>query len=358
MIGSILQPEDISAWYNENPVEPSVAENYFPLDQTTDDKWKTISNASTYQNEAADHIRANSSVPVSGRPGYQDVMGEMTEFGKGYEWTADEIEKYNTLLKNFQSVGNAAAAQKLIDYYGDDLGKIRTAMRVQMAYMDWTVISDACSYEFLTANSPYFQGLVAMTYPVASWQKDAVATSWENSAALILDDIQEVLDAGEDYGKNYLEIFVNKKWFRYVRQNDQIKTQTISLVASLIGAETNPTLEQINNMLEQYFQQSVKFVVIDETVTRASLDDVKTTMNPFKDGVAVFSLGGPLGRFQWNALPIIDNTRESANDFYTVGNYTKIDPSYAKFYGKGRAFPAIDSYADNFYLKINAVAWS
>lgn len=356
-IGSILSVEDITAWYEDFPLEPSKAEMYFPLDESDKTSWKTISNQTTYKNEAADPISVNSTVPVSGREGYKDVIGEMTTFGKAYEWTADEIEKYNRLVSNFSTLKNQTAANRLLDYYGADLMKIRTAMKAQMAYMDWALISDACQYSFLEANSPYMRGITAMTYPVAAWQKDAVATTWADTAALILDDIQSVIDVGEIYGKTYMEIAINKKWFNYVRKNDQIKNQTISLVASLVGADNNPNLEAINNMLESYFDMSVKFVVIDETVTRASLDDVKTTANPFKDGVAVFTMGGVMGRFAWNPLPIIDPTKETAESFFTVGNYVQVDPSYAKFYGKGRAFPVIDTYLDNFYLKVDAVVW-
>jgi hypothetical protein len=357
-IGSILNVEDVNAWFYDNPVEPTRAEEFFPLDQNLKGlTWKTISNQTSYSNEAADPISSKSSVPVSGREGFQDIIGEMTEFGKGYEWDADEIEKFNKLVQDFATLGNQAAAQRLINYYGNDLAKIRNAMRVQMSYMDWAVISDACQFGFLASNSPFYQGLTTMQYPVQSWQKNEVATSWSDPAALILDDIQSVLDTGETYGKRYLDIIINKKWFNYVRQNDQIKTQTISLVSSLVGAENNPNLETINNMLSSYFDVAVKFVVIDETVTRADLNDTKSVANPFKDGVAVFSQGGTLGRFEWNALPITDSTIETAESFMTIGNYVKVDPNYAKFYGKGRGFPVIDTYRDNFYLKVDAVAW-
>lgn len=357
-VGSILSPQDVQAWYVANPILPTKAEQSFPIVSSDKTTWKTISNATLSLNEAADHMSLNSPVPVSGRPGFKDVIGEMTSFGKGYEWSADEIEKFERLKANYAQLQNTAAATELLDFYGNDLKKIRTAMYAQMAYMSWAVISDACQYSFLSTNSIYMQGLTAMTYPVAAWQKDAVTTTWADEDTKILDDIQTVLDAGEDKGKNYLVITINKKWFGYVRKNTQIKNQTITLVGSLVGADNNPNLETINNMLESYFDGQVRFNVIDEKVSREDLDGVKTTSSPFKDGVAVFSQEVKLGRFEWNKIPIIDTTKEVYENFFLVGNYTKIDPSYAKFYGKGRAFPVIDTYSDNYYLKIDAVAWS
>lgn len=357
-IGSILSPEDISAWYNSNPILPSKAEAVFPLIENTETKWKTISNDAAAVNEAADPMSLNSAIPVSGRPGFKDVLGEMTTFGKGYEWTADEIEKFERLKRNFAQLKNQQAAQQLLDFYGSDLAKIRTAMTAQMAYMDWALVSNACSYSFLEENSPYMRGLTAMNYPVEAWQKNDVSTSWADPASLILDDIQNAVDLGITKGISYMTIYINKKWFGYVRSNDQIKAQTISLVSSLVGAQNNPNLATINSMLESYFDMAVKFEVIDELVTRASLADVKTTESPFKDGVAVFAQGTTLGHFEWNKIPIIDTTKEGYENFFLVGNYTKIDPSYAKVYGKGRAFPVVDTYAENFYLKVDAVAWA
>lgn len=148
-IGSVLSPEDISAWYNANPILPSKAEAAFPLIESSETKWKTISNAALPQNEAADPISLNSVTPVSGREGYKSVLGEMTTFGKAYEWTADEIEKFEKLKRDFAQLKNKQAATALLDYYGADLAKIRKAMQAQMAYMDWAIISDACRYSFL-----------------------------------------------------------------------------------------------------------------------------------------------------------------------------------------------------------------
>jgi len=125
----------------------------------------------------------------------------------------------------------------------------------------------------------------------------------------------------------------------------------------LVGADNNPTMEMVNNMLSQYFDTDIMFVVVNEKVSRESLQGVKTTANPFADGVAVFSQTMQLGHFEWNGIPIIDATKETFEDFFIVGNTLKVDPSYSKTYVKGRGFPVVDTYADNIYLKVDAVAW-
>jgi len=356
-VGSVLSTQDISAWFIKNPILPSLAETVFPLIKSEQTTWKTISNSSNILNEAADPMSLNSPIPVSTRGGFSEVIGEMTTFGKGYEWTADQIEKYERLKRNLSQFKNASAAAELLDYYGADLARVRTAMDAQMAYMDWSIVSNACNYSFLQTNSPYMQGITAMDYGVATWQKDAVSASWALDTTKILDDIQYYLELGEDKGKEYTYIYLNKKSLGWVRANTQIKNQAITLVGSLVGADVNPNLEAINTMMESYFDLPVKFVMINEKVSRESLTGVKTTSNPFQDGVAIFAQESKLGHFEWNQIPIIDPTKETLENFYVVGNYTRIDPSYAKIYGKGRAFPVIDTFADNMYVKIDATSW-
>ena len=130
-----------------------------------------------------------------------------------------------------------------------------------------------------------------------------------------------------------------------------------TLVQSITSTQAPPTLAQVNTLLEDYFNVGIKFEIVDEKVVRSSLNGVKTTANPFADGVAVFCEQTVLGHYEWNQVPITDGSRETYENFFLVGNILKIDPSYSKIYAKGRGFPVVDTYADNFYLKIDAVAW-
>lgn len=354
---SLLTIQDVSAWYLANPLPLGDIDSFFPLDEADSTTWKTISNIDYETNEAADPVNDEAPIPVAGREGYKTVMGEMTTMGKGREMTADTLKKFEKLKANFATLNNPQNAQKLVDHYGGDLKFIRKAIEAQRTYLCWTLLSNACSIEFSATNSVYFQGITSMDYPVAAWQKDAVATSWANPAALILDDIESVVIAAKAEGRAYAEIKINDVWFGYVRKNTQVKTQTITLLASLTGAETNPSLTDINAMLSDYFQFAIKFVVVNEQVSRGQLDGTKTMANPFANGVAVFTVGTQVGRFEWYPLFILDSTVEAAENYFIVGTKLWTDPNKMKNYTKAQAFPVVDSFADNYYLKIDAVAW-
>jgi hypothetical protein len=319
--------------------------------------WKTLSNGTLRMNEAADPISLNSKVPVAGRPGYKAVVGEMASFGKGREMTADDIERFEELKRSFQELKNPVAGQQLLDFYGNDLQFVRNAMNAEMAYLSWALVSNACNIGFVAANSPYMVGITAMDYGLAAWQKNAVSTAWSNSAALILDDIASALVLSKTYSKGFNTITLNATEFGYIRKNTQVQKYCATLVQNLLTTQGPPTLGAVNAMFTSYFDSPFQIVVVDELITRAGRNDEFVTACPFADGVAVFSNTPQLGHFEWNGIPIIDPTRETRESFFLVGNVLEIDPSYSKIYAKGRGFPVVDTFADNFYLKINAVSW-
>lgn len=355
---SLLTIQDIMAWYKANPWPLGSIDTYFPLDIALGETWETIQNEDRLKNEAADPISGHAPVPVSGREGYKTVLGGFAEMGKGREMTSKQLKKFELLKRQFAQVKNPAAAAQLVNFYGNDLAFIRTAIEAQRIYLCWALLSNACSISFSATNSIYFQGITSMDYPVAAWQKDNVATTWANAAALILDDIKSVADAAEAQGIYYAEIKINSTWFDYVRSNTQIKNQTRSLLSVLTSADTNPTLEDINSMLEKYFTgMSIKFVVVDEKITRGALDGTKTTANPFANGVAVFTVGTSVGRFVYKPPFILDGTKETLENYFIIGTKWGTDPNYLKNYSKAEAFPVVDTYDENYYLKIDAVAW-
>ena len=358
VVGNLISVQDIMAWYEAYPLKPTKADASFPLVENTKGKtWKTVSNASLNLNVMADPISLNSKVPVDGRNGFKAIGGEMAPFGKGREMDADGIEKFEELKIHFAELKNGANAARLIAYYGDDLAYVRSACVNQKNYLSWALISSACDLGFVTANSPYMQGLANMDYAVEAWQKDVNATSWANAASLIIDDIQSALSLAKAQNKAFNTITINSIWFEYVRLNTQIQKYSATMVQNLYSTQTPPTLEAINTMLGQYFGKPIQFNVIDEDYTRMNLDGTATTANPFSDGVAVFSNTPLLGHFEWNRIPIIDPTLETIESFFTVGSVTTVNPNMAETYSKGRGMPVIDSFADNFYLKINAIAW-
>ncbi len=357
-VGSMITVQDIQAWYAANPLPDSKAEAAFPLVKSKTDKWETISPASTATKKAASPISSTSTVPVVGRKGFKSVLGNMAEFGLGRKMNGEKIEEFEDLKIKFEeNVSNKAVAQQLLDWFGDDLKFVRDAVINEMTYLDWALVSNACSFSFISSNSPHLIGVNPMEYPIEAWQKIVNATAWSNPASQIITDIYNAIELGKTKNKRINTVTVNQKNFQYVRQNTQVQEFTTTLLGSLTGVATPPNLERVNQMMEDYFGYPVKFRVVDEEITRELADQTEVTENPFKNDVAVYSQTEVLGRFQWKSLAIIDNTRETAESFFTVGNVKQVDPSNAKTYSKAKGFSVVDTFADNIYQKTNAVNW-
>jgi hypothetical protein len=353
----IITIEDIMAWYKTNPWPLGAIDAVAPLEETDQDTWKTIQNAAYELNEAADPISSGSSVPVAGREGYVSVMGGFGEFGKGRDMDSDQLEKFNNLKIKFAKLRSPQVAQQLVNFYGNDLAFVRRAVQAERTYLTYALLSNACSISFLQANSPYLRGIAAMAYPVASWQKTNTSASWATASTEILTDIQGIIDLAEGYGVRLSKIKINKTWFNHVRNNTQVQKQCATLVQNIFSVENRPTLATVNAMLQVYFDQNIAFEVVDEQITRAAIDDTKTTANPFADGVAVFTVTTQVGRFVHKPIYIDSPDKEAYESFFLVGQKKETDPNYSKIYAKAKGFPVIDSYNDNVYLKINAVAW-
>lgn len=357
----LLTAQDIQLYFDDLPIVESPIDNYFPLEQIYNDQWKTVENASILKNIAADPITNKSSIPVSGREGYQAITGDLATFGKAFKKDADDFEKWYKLQEEFATANDVATADKLLKFWSNDLANIQMAHENERRSLCYEILSNACSIGFTVENSPYLRGLALNDYPVATAQKESVGTSWSDPDALILDDIQTYfIDLPRTLGFKLSKIKVNADWFNYIRKNTQIQQYCATIVQNLFSTQAPPTIEAVNGMMSSYFgaSNSISFEIIDEEITREKANGTTVTANPFKNGVAVGSPISQVGRFPWKKLFTESPEREVFTSFYMTGSYkNNTDVPFGKIYGKAKAFPAIDDYNRMIYLKIDATAW-
>lgn len=361
--GLFVSLEEVKLWYKDNPLPPSKAEAAFPLYKSSQDTWGIISNESANNNEAADPISLDSTVPLSGREGFFKLMGGLSSFGKSRGMKSKDIREYNDLKRLIDSgqSNSPRDAENMLNMYGGDLAFCRTAMYAQMMSLDWSLLSNACSYALTAANSPYMQSIKGMDYPIEAWQKDNVAMSWANPLAEILTDIQSMIDLGVTKQKRFKKILINKTWALHVRNNKQIQLYCATLMSNLFNTQERPTISVVNAMLARHFEgEQIYFEVIEDTVTRKKADGTTVIGYPFADGVAVFVQSDVIGHFHWKDLStdIADPSAEYAESFFIVGRETTQNPTSLTFYTKALGFPVVDTALDNVYLKVDAVAWS
>jgi len=357
MLSGVGQSE-MDAYFQRVPAPEMKWKTFFPPVQTLSDNWETLTNQSYSPNVAADPVALGSSAPIKSRTGTKTVSGGFGIFKVGRIKDEIEIERFNELQAKASQFTNADQYKQILDFIGDDVRFCRTAALAQANSLNWALLSSACNLALVAANSPYLSSLANISYPVSSWQKIAVGTSWANAAAEIIDDIQSAISAAEAQGKVLTKIKINKTWFKHVQNNTQVQKFCATYIQNALNIQGVPTLASINSMLQTYFSSDgLQFEVIDELVSREAVDGTIVTANPFADGVAVFTTQSRVGSFQYKLLTSRPDVVSVSEDFYRIERLFESDPDLEKTLVKFKGMTVIDSYADNMYVKIDAVAW-
>ena len=355
-ISNLVGTKDISAYFKQFLATPKSDDKYFGLIDHKSSFWSTVALQGATSNQTAGVISTGSKVPVMSRSQITSVMGGMLEFGGAMEKTAKDIKEYMDLKAAFASSGSAGDAEALLKAYGDDLMKVRSFVQNEKAYLNWSLISNACNIDITLANSGYAKSMSTSGYPIEAWQKNETGTDWSNTASLILDDILAVVEAGKAKQKKYAYMFVNPTTYSYIRKNVQIQNSCASRISVVLGTTSMPSMDTINLMLKEV--AGITLIVIEDQVDRESVYGIYTTSYAFNDNVCVFTESQQLGHFGYRKLDIIDPTKEVAEGWFTVGSVIEVNPSKATTYSKAEGFSVIDSYASNYFLKTNAVAWA
>lgn len=358
IMASGISSGDVAGYFKRVPAPTPMWKNYFPVTQQFGDSWKTFSNKSYAVNVAADPAALGSSAPVKSRTGTETIQGGFGVFKIARNKTEVEIQEFTDLVAKASQFTDQAQFNQIMSWIGGDIDFVRNGALSQANYLSWALLSSACDLGYLAANSPQLTSLKNITYPVDTWQKEAVTTAWSNPAATILTDIEGLLDLAESKGKVLTKIKVNKTWFKHIQNNEQVQKYAATYVQNALNLQGRPTLETVNSMLSEYFSgSSVMFEVIDEKVSRELVDGTFTTANPFADGVAVFTMETRVGSFQFKALTSSPDIISVKEDFYTIERLYKSDPDLEKTLCKFQGMAVIDTYSDNLYVKIDAVAW-
>ena len=348
---------EMNAYFKKTPAPEMKWKTYFPVVQQLGDNWKTLSNKSYAANVASDPAALGSSAPIKSRQGTETIQGGFGVFKVGRIKDETEIQEFNELQAKAAQFTSPAQYQQILDWIGNDINFVRNAALSQANYLNWALLSSACNLGYIAANSPQLASLKNITYPVLAWQKVAVSKAWSDKTALIVDDIRTYLKAAKAKGKILTKLKINEEWFSYVQNNEQIQKFSATYVQNALNLQGVPSLETINATLSTYFRTPIAFEVIDEIVSRELADGSQTSANPFADGVMVMTMETRVGSFQFKGLTSNPNIISNIEDFYTVERLYQSDPDLEKTLSKFKGMTAIDSYADNMYVKINAVAW-
>lgn len=352
-----VNQETVDAYFKKTPAPEMDWKKYFPVVQQSGSQWKTLANKTYSANVASDPAALGSSAPVKGRTGTETIQGGFGVFKVAREKDEIEIQEFNRLKADFSKTSNVQQYEQILSFLGDDLDFVRNAALSQANYLNWALLTSACNLGYIAANSPQLTSLKNISYPIQSWQKVAAGTTWADASAKIVDDINTWVKAAKAKGKIIKKLKVNETWFQHIQANEQVQKLCATYVQNALGLQGLPTEESINAMIKSATRSTLDFEVIDEIVTREATNGEYTSANPFADGVMVMTIETRTGSFQYENLSSNPNIISVAEDFYRTERLYQPNPDMEITLSKFSGMAVIDTYADNMYVKIDAVAW-
>lgn len=336
---------------------PLTYQSYFPLKSNPFFSWKTLSNQLSQPNVAAELQSDNATVARKRRDVMQSATGDLPLMSISREMSRSKIKEYQIALALAQ--GNANATE-LVRMWADDVSFCFTGVQSEYEYIAWALISNAGALSFDSSNNVYYANEFDLDYQVDAAQKTANSVAWATAAtATPIEDLQAVVKAGKALGLNLKHVWINQDNFYLLQNTTQIKELTQVYIGGAAIAVSVPSLEQINTSIKNVtYLAGLTIHVVDQTITREAKDGTRTSGNPFKDHVAVFSEGTTLGSSQYSILDQNDPAVIYAQRENTlIKKYGTAEPLGEVTIGESDGIPVLDTAYRNWYLKTNTVAW-
>ncbi len=176
------------------------------------------------------------------REGFDAFGGEMPLFRKKMNLT--EKEKYQ--LNLYLRASDDAGISRLLSQIYDDQTTLITGSLMTMEFLRARALMDGK----ITMQSK--GGAVAIDYKIPAANKYVLSGSamWSDPAAKIIDDLQGKLDKVEDVtGVRPSRILMNRKTFRMLRDNTQIRTNLVPLgVMASASVQSNAVINDAQIM--------------------------------------------------------------------------------------------------------------
>lgn len=336
---------------------PLTYQQYFPLKKNVFFSWKMLSNVLQQPNVAADLASDNSTVARKRRPIMQSATGDLPLMTISRQMERSELKEYQIALA---LAGGDAAAKELVEFWANDIQFCFNGIQAEYEYIAWALISNAGKLSFTESNNAYFSNEFDLDYQIDADQvvKNTVAWSDADNATPIA-DFQKETKAGKAKGLVLKHIWINQDNWYLLQATKEMRELTQVYLGGTATAQQTPSLEDVNTAIQKIaYLKGVTIHVVDQTITREAKDGSRTSANPFKDDVAVFTESEVLGSSQYSILEqndpaVIYAQRENA----LVKKYSTQEPLSEVTIGESDGIPVLDTAYRNWYLKTDATDW-
>lgn len=352
-----LNQKMVQAKINEIDVKPFYFGTLFPVKKINFFQWKTLMNQVGPRNVAADLAADNASVIRKSRPKFQTATGDIPLFTISRDMKRSEIKEYQIAL----ALAGDANATELVQYWAEDVEFCFKGIQYELEYVALALASNAGVLSFTNTNNAAGATEFDLDYEVEANQKKTVSTSFANSASAdLIGTVKDAVTAGKAIGSNIKYAYTSIDNIYRIANMDQVIKQCASFASNALNLSQTPDLATINAMLaRQPWTNGVKFIPVDQTVTRELADGSFTSANPFTDHRIVFSESPVLGSTQYSTLMNDKDTTtlRAQRAHTTVKKYGVTEPYSEVTLAEADALPVFDTAYKNIYVKTDGTSW-
>lgn len=287
-------------------------------------KWQSLSSNGNIV--AADVVAMDTELPLKKRDAIKIADGDIPKLGMKKYLGEKDLTNIDILVS--QNRDNSRLNQILAALFGDSK-KVISGVYEQLERMFLEALSTGVTV-IVDDEKPGIG--VRIDYGHPDKNKFGVTAKWSGTSASPIDDIENVIEKASEAGDIISYLMMDRSAFNNMRKHADVK----ALFAGNMGISAasgssnipNPTLEQLNAVLDQNYD--IQIVIVNRSVM-IEANGKRNSIKPWAKNTVVFLTTMELGDLTWGRLaemnhPAKNVDYEIADDYILVSKYHKTDP--------------------------------
>ncbi len=309
----------------------------------------------------ADVISFNATTPKKAREIVSKFTGSIPKISIKRALEEDELNYLNMLNHSLKATNNPEAAKAILDFVYNDLDFCFTGVGARLEWLFLQGLSKG-KVTLDKTNNAGVKTETAVNYNVPAAQKIGVAIPWtaaNKTTSTPITNIRTIVKAAEAKGYKIGYIFMDQTAFDGMAISDETVAFCASWVLQATQLSTTPNLTSVNAALAG--SQLPQIILIKQSV-QVEIESVRTTLNPWTDGIATFVPDKIVGNTYYAPLAedmVPESTAVRVKRGYVLlKKYATNEPLTEVTIGMANAFPFWSSALKSYIVDTQETTWT
>jgi len=296
---------------------------------------------------AASIVSRDGQTPLRSRDKLEKLSGEIPAIKEAFKMSETDVREF--MMLNQTNVDDNIKKNAILDYLFNDTKKVGDSAMKRLDILCLQAVSEG-KISVNTTNNP--DGLVLATdidLLMPSTNKTQAATTWANTSATPITDIETVVVNASSRGLAFEKILISfDLWLKFKKTAEVIDTMKGYFYAGKLGNGYNPTAITTLDRINEYMQANrLPVIEIVDATIGVEKDGVISTIKPFNANNASFIPSGNLGTIK-NAIAIeqmrpVDNVSYATYNRALISKWSENEPFGEWTKVELNAFPAFEA---------------